>query len=90
MAERRYTSRGTGGCPVGRVGGATCGVAGLGLAVVALAFGYSGVLAVASVVPLLSTTAVVFVGVFLWLAAWFGLVLAVGAVRARLVDTAEV
>jgi hypothetical protein len=71
---------------VGRLGGATCGAVGFGLALVALAFGYSGVVAVASVVPLLSTTAVVFTGVLLWLVSWLGLVVAVEAVRTRLVD----
>lgn len=69
---------------VGRVGQATCGVVSVGVAVVALGFGYSGVVAVASVVPLLSTTAIVFTWVFLWLVAWLVLVVALSLVRTRL------
>jgi hypothetical protein len=69
---------------VGRVGQATCGVVSVGVAIVALVFGYSGVVAVVSVVPLLSTTAIVFTLVFLWLVAWLVLVVTLSLVQARL------
>jgi hypothetical protein len=84
--ERGYP----GGTGIGRTGQVTCGAIGFGLALVAVAVGYSGVVAVTSVVPLLSTTAIVFTWVLLWLVAWFVLVVAVATVRRRLVDSTGV
>jgi hypothetical protein len=71
--------------PVGRFGQATCGVVSLAVAVVALAVGYSVVVAVTSVLPLLSTTAIVFVWAFVWLVTWLALLVGVTAVRSRVV-----
>ena len=70
--------------PVGRLGQATCGVVSLGVAIVSLAVGYSVVLAVVSVLPLLSTTALVFVWAFVWLATWLALLVGVTVARSRL------
>jgi hypothetical protein len=70
--------------PVGRVGQATCGIVSLAFAVVALGVGYSVVLTVVNVVPLLSTTAVVFVWAFAWLVTWLGLLVGLTAIRSRL------
>ena len=69
--------------PVGRLGQATCGAVGFAVAVVALTLGYSAVVAVTSVLPLLSTTAIVFIWVFVWLAAWLGLVVGLSVVQSR-------
>jgi hypothetical protein len=60
-----------------RVGSKTgyyaCGVVGLGLAVASLFLTYSVLVTVTSLVPLLSTTAIAFVGVLVWLGFWLGL-----------------
>jgi hypothetical protein len=60
-----------------RAGSATgyyaCGVVGLGLAAVSLFLTYSLLVALTSFVPLLSTTAIAFVGVVVWLGFWLGL-----------------
>jgi hypothetical protein len=56
---------------------------GFAVAVVALTLGYSAVVAVTSVLPLLSTTAIVFIWVFVWLAAWLGLVVGLSVVQSR-------
>jgi hypothetical protein len=69
--------------PVGRLGQATCGVVSLAVAVVSLGVGYSVVVAVVSVFPLLSTTAIVFIWAFVWLVTWLALLLGVTAVRSR-------
>jgi hypothetical protein len=85
MVGRERSLSPTGDCPVGRLGQATCGAVSFALALVALGVGYSAVVAVTSVVPLLSTTAIVFAWAFLWLVAWFVLVVAAGVVRERVV-----
>jgi hypothetical protein len=55
---------------VGVGGHATCGLVGLGAAVVLLAATYSALMGVVSLVPLLSTTWLVLAGVLVWLLAW--------------------
>jgi hypothetical protein len=51
----------------------TCGIVGLGLTAVSIFFAYSVLVAVASLVPLLSTTAIVFVAVVTWFLLWLTL-----------------
>lgn len=50
-----------------------CGVLGLGAALLAMFLAYSVLVAVASLVPLLSTTTIAFVGVVTWVALWLAL-----------------
>ncbi|SFG09913.1 hypothetical protein SAMN04488063_1415 [Halopelagius inordinatus] len=47
-----------------------CGVLGLGAALLAMFLAYSVLVAVASLVPLLSTTAIAFVGIVTWVVLW--------------------
>lgn len=47
-----------------------CGVLGLGAALLAMFLTYSVLVAVASLVPLLSTTTIAFVGVVTWVVLW--------------------
>jgi hypothetical protein len=61
---------------VGLGGHATCGVVGLGAALAVLAATYSALVAMTSLVPLLSTTWLVFAGVLVWLFVWLVLDLA--------------
>lgn len=56
-----------------------CGVLGLGTALLAVFLAYSVLVAVASLVPLLSTTTIAFVGVVTWVVLW----VALDAVRVR-------
>lgn len=50
-----------------------CGVLGLGAALLAMFLTYSVLVAVASLVPLLSTTTIAFVGVVTWVVLWLAL-----------------
>jgi hypothetical protein len=68
---------------VGLGGHATCGVVGLGAALAVLAATYSALVAMASLVPLLSTTWLVFAGVLVWLFVWLVLDLALLGWRGR-------
>jgi uncharacterized protein (DUF58 family) len=56
---------------------------GLALAAAALAVAYPFVVAVANVLPLLSTTVVALFGVFVWLGLWFAFDVALGRWRSR-------
>jgi hypothetical protein len=68
---------------MGRLGQVTCGAVGFAVAVGALAVSYPVVVAVTSVLPLLSTTAIVFVWAFVWLFTWLALVVGLSLVRSR-------
>ncbi|WP_410764907.1 hypothetical protein [Haloferax sp. DFSO60] len=63
-------------------GNTAMGVCGLVVALGALFFTYSLVSAMAVTVPLLSTTAIVFIGIGLWLVAWAILDMIASRIRA--------
>lgn len=65
----RASERTEGGEALGR-GDYVCGVLSLGAALLSMFLAYSVLVAVASLVPLLSTTTIAFVGVVTWLVLW--------------------